>query len=101
LKNLILTLVLTSFITFSFGQSMGESSSSFGQSMGESSSDVKYRRSSLHRILVESEKFPLKDTVISAYYNAPFPDKYNDHSIDEIALDLKNYQLSSENRIRT
>lgn len=67
--------------------------------MGESSSDVKYRRSSLHRILIESEKFPLKDTVISAYYNAPFPDKYNDHSIDEIALDLKDYQLSNEERI--
>lgn len=45
--------------------------------------DVKYRRSSLHTILWESEKFPYKDTVINAYYSAPFPEKYNEHTIDE------------------
>lgn len=45
--------------------------------------DVKYRRSSLHTILWESEKFPYRDTVINAYYSAPFPEKYNEHTIDD------------------
>lgn len=53
--------------------------------------DVKYRRSSLHTILLESEKFPFKDTVIEAYYKAPFPDKYNDQTIDEKSLDPSLY----------
>lgn len=54
-------------------------------------SDVKYRRSSLHTILLESEKFPFKDTVIKAYYNAPFPDKYNNHTIGEKSFDPSVY----------
>lgn len=54
-------------------------------------SDVKYRRSSLHTILLESEKFPFKDTVIKAYYNAPFPDKYNNHTIGEKSFDPSLY----------
>lgn len=45
--------------------------------------DVKYRRSSLHTILMESERFPYKDTVINAYYSSAFPEKYNDQTIDE------------------
>lgn len=45
--------------------------------------DVKYRRSSLHTILMESERFPYKDTVLNAYYSAPFPEKYNDQTIDD------------------
>lgn len=43
--------------------------------------EIKYRRSSLHTILVESDKFPRKDTVINAYNKAPFPDKYNNHTV--------------------
>jgi hypothetical protein len=43
--------------------------------------ETKYRRSSLHTILMESSSFPKSDQVISAYYNAPFPDKYDNHNI--------------------
>lgn len=53
--------------------------------------DVKYRRSSLHTILWESEKFPYKDTVINAYYSAPFPEKYNEHTIDDKSFDPSLY----------
>lgn len=58
--------------------------------------DVKYRRSSLHTILIESEKFPMKDTVISAYNSAPFPDKYNDHTIGAKSFDPNLYPLTEE-----
>lgn len=53
--------------------------------------DVKYRRSSLHTILMESERFPYKDTVLNAYYSAPFPEKYNEHTIDEKSFDPSLY----------
>lgn len=77
------------FLTFSTG--------TFSQS-NNGIQDVKYRRSSLHRILIESDKFPLKDTVITAYYNAPFPEKYNNHSIDSKPLNPKRYALSNTER---
>jgi hypothetical protein len=68
IKSIVTTSVFTIlFITQSFGQ--------------DEAKGVKYRRSSLHTILVESDKFPKKDVVINAYSTAPFPDKYNDHSV--------------------
>jgi hypothetical protein len=60
--------------------------------------ETKYRRSSLHTMIVESEKFPKKDTVIKAFYNAPFPDKYNDHSIGEKSFDPAKYPLTAEEK---
>lgn len=57
----------------------------------EKMADVKYRRSSLHTILIESDKFPYKDAVINAYNNAPFPDKYNNHNIGEKSFDPNRY----------
>jgi len=57
--------------------------------------DSKYRRSSLHTILIESDRFPYKDTVLKAYYNAPFPDKYNDHTIGEKSFNPNQYSRST------
>ncbi|WP_372746040.1 hypothetical protein [Lutibacter sp.] len=62
-------------------------------------SDAKYRRSSLHTILIETESFPEKETVISAYNNAEFPNKYNDHNIGEKSINLANYELTDDDRI--
>jgi len=47
----------------------------------EDAKGTKYRRSSLHTILVESNKFPKAEVVVAAYESAPFPSKYNDHTI--------------------
>jgi hypothetical protein len=60
---------------------------------------IKYRRSSLHTILMESENFPKKDTVIKAYNNAPFPDKYNNHTIGSKTFSPKDYPITDEERI--
>ena len=54
--------------------------------------EIKYRRSSLHTILMESNNFPYKDTVIRAYNNSPFPDKYNNHTIGEKSFNPYKYQ---------
>jgi hypothetical protein len=63
--------------------------------------DIKYRRSSLHTILMESDNFPRKDTVIKAYNKAPFPDKYNDHTIGAKSFDPKKYVITDEERAAT
>ncbi len=60
--------------------------------------EVKYRRSSLHTMLVESDKFPYKETVIKAFYDAPFPDKYNNHVIGEKSFDPANYPLTPQEK---
>lgn len=62
----------------------------------QSNKDVKYRRSSLHTILIESENFPKKESVIKAYNNAPFPEKYDNHSIGEKSFDPKKYGATKE-----
>lgn len=54
----------------------------FSLSAQEAASDMKYRRSSLSMVLIESENFPNKDAVMSSWGNYPFPDKYNKHNID-------------------
>ena len=60
--------------------------------------DIKYRRSSLHTILVETEYFPRKETVLKAYAKAPFPDRYNDHTIGAKSFDPKKYPLLPSDR---
>lgn len=61
--------------------------------------ETKYRRSSLHTILIESDKFPKKDTVLQAYYNAPFPDKYNDHNIGIKSFNPLDFPVTDEERM--
>lgn len=58
--------------------------------------DIKYRRSSLHTILLEADNFPNKDVVIQAYNNAPFPDKYNDHNIGIKSFNPKSYGATAQ-----
>ncbi len=64
----------------------------------EAVSDVQYRRSSLHRILLESESFPKKDAVMDSYNSAPFPEKYNNHEIAEKSFNPLDYLLTNEEK---
>ena len=47
----------------------------------QNNSDVKYRRSSLTMLLVESDDFPYKGTVMQSWKNYPFPDKYDQQHV--------------------
>jgi hypothetical protein len=67
------------------------------QASGELS-DVKYRRSSLHTMLMETSSYPQKDMVMKAYNNAPFPDKYNDHNIGIRMFDPSQFTVCDEDR---
>lgn len=66
---------------------------------GTRSELAKYRRSSLHMVLIESDNFPDKDVVVGAYNSMPFPDKYNDHSLNEKSFDPKKYNVTEDDRI--
>ena len=60
--------------------------------------EVKYRRSSLHTMVLESEKFPNKEIVLKAFNTATFPDKYNDHQIGAKSFNPANYLLTAEEK---
>lgn len=62
--------------------------------------EVKYRRSSLHTMVVESENFPKKDIVLNAFNNAPFPEKYNEHTIGEKSFNPAKYTLTAEEKAK-
>nr|MBP6373618.1 hypothetical protein [Flavobacterium sp.] len=57
--------------------------------------ETKYRRSSLHTILIESSNFPKKDQVINAYYGADFPDKYDNHNIGAKSFNPAKYSTDT------
>lgn len=57
--------------------------------------EIKYRRSSLHTMVLESDKFPQKEVVLAAFDNAPFPDKYNNHVIGSKSFNPANYALTA------
>ncbi len=80
---------------FSLAIILAIAASAFAQSMNGTPA-IKYRRSSLHTILVESDRFPYRDTVLTAYYNAPFPEKYNNHTIGEKSFDPKRFPLNKQ-----
>ncbi|MBB5394947.1 hypothetical protein [Mucilaginibacter sp. AK015] len=86
-----LTIVLNLFLGLSFGAN--------AQAPADKQAELKYRRSSLHLILLESEDFPRKEVVMKAYHEAPFPDKYNNHAIDVNSVDPTPYALTDAEKI--
>ncbi len=60
--------------------------------------DVKYRRSSLHTMVIESENFPNKEVVLKAFNTAPFPEKYNEHTIGQKSFNPVKFTLTSEEK---
>lgn len=86
-KNILLT--LASAILISSVANAGNA---------DSAKVVKYRRSSLDLVLIESDNFPQKETVINAYVNAPFPEKYNNHSIKKPAFNPADFTITDAER---
>ncbi len=78
-KLLLLAVAVAGFVTAGFSQNP----------------EVKYRRSSLHTMILEMDNFPQKGVILDAFKNAPFPDKYNNHTIGEKSFDPKAYPLTA------
>lgn len=79
------------------GSILGYTNATLAQSQNENK-EFKYRRSSLHTMVIESDKFPKKEIVLKAFNNAPFPDKYNDHQIGEKSFNPSNYTLTADEK---
>jgi len=63
-------------------------------SYGQVDQTLKYNRSSLHLVLIETESFPKKDVVMNSWEYYPFPDKYDDHRVDIDQFDPSTIELS-------
>lgn len=62
----------------------------------KSSAAIKYRRSSLHTMIIEDAKLPKIDIILSTFNEAPFPDKYNDHTVEGKSFNLANFVVEQE-----
>ena len=61
---------------------------------GKGEGVVKYRRSSLHTMIIEDDILPKKDLIVKSFNEAPFPDKYNDHTVGEKSFNLAKYYVA-------
>ncbi len=50
---------------------------------GKKGEVAKYRRSSLHTMIIEDAKLPKIDLILKTFSAAPVPDKYNDHTVED------------------
>lgn len=57
---------------------------------------LKYRRSSLSMILIETDNLPNKQSVIKSWDNYPFPEKYNEHDIITKSINLNSIEISKQ-----
>jgi len=70
------------------------------QKKGEELPTVKYRRSSLHMVLVPSgSQDPNLKIVDETFFKTPFPDKYNDHRIALGTLERSKYPITEADRV--
>ena len=60
--------------------------------------EVKYRRSSLHMVMIEDAALPKADIIKDAFNKAPMPDKYNDHSLSSKTFVSSKYALTAEEK---
>lgn len=65
---------------------------------GKEIPSVKYRRSSLHQVLVQSGGYDQSEIVEGAFFKTPFPDKYNDHRLASTVLERSKYPISDADR---
>lgn len=54
----------------------------------------KYRRSSLHMVLIESETFPSKESVMKSWDNYEISDKYNKHFVASKVMNPAQYAVT-------
>ncbi len=66
----------------------------------DASKDLKYRRSSLSMILIESDDFPNKASVMKSWDNYPFPDKYNQHKTELKAFNPNSIKISDQEMVK-
>lgn len=64
----------------------------------EKKAEVKYRRSSLHSIIIDDAKLPNAKVIKDVFNKQPLPDKYNDHSLASRSFAPDKYALTAEEK---
>ena len=59
---------------------------------------IKYRRSSLHMVMIEDTKMPNASVIKNTFVKSPLPDKYNDHSLTARSFFTDKYALTAEEK---
>lgn len=59
--------------------------------------NVKYRRSSLHTMMVYDPSIEYATVIRSAFENGPIPEKFNNHIVDSRVIDTNNEEDQTEN----
>lgn len=60
---------------------------------------INYRRSSLHTMIIEDNKLPKKDLILKTFMDAPFPEKYNNHTVEDKSINIYEYLPEGINSI--
>lgn len=60
----------------------------------DANSIAKYRRSSLHTMMIDNAGLIKADTIKDSFLKAPLPEKYNDHTVGDKLLDIAKYKLT-------
>lgn len=68
------------------------------QKKGAELPTVKYRRSSLHLVLVQAGGYDRSEIVEGAFFKTPFPDKYNNHRLGLNTLERAKYPITDADR---
>ncbi|MGZ3943039.1 MAG: hypothetical protein ACXVNM_07780 [Bacteroidia bacterium] len=68
------------------------------QNPGEKKPEIKYRRSSLHMIMLDDAGLIKANIIKDAFTKAPIPDKYNDHSLPQKSFVPSKYALTAEEK---
>lgn len=50
-------------------------------------------------MIIESTRFPMKDTVVKAFFDAPFPNKYDELNFGEKSINPTPYALTKEEKV--
>lgn len=58
--------------------------------------EIKYKRNSLSTFLVTDGPFKNKEKVLEAYKNYKFPDKYNDHRLETLSIDISTISFTDD-----
>jgi hypothetical protein len=70
----------------------------FSQNPAEKKPEIKYRRSSLHMIMIDDAGLIKSNIIKDAFTKAPMPDKYNDHSLPSKTFVSAKYALTAEEK---
>lgn len=71
---------------------------SIAQKSTDKKPEIKYRRSSLHMVMIDDAHLPNSSVIKDAFIKAPLPDKYNDHSLASRSFVQEKYALTAEEK---